>query len=107
FAKTARLYTDVLALAVGKFRKVTLTNTAYNSSFYSPEGQNIALPDDIDALINNSVSYMADYLQLPFPYDKLDFFAAPISTLAAMENVGLIALHSNQLPEAGSDKNDI
>ncbi|NRQ41464.1 ERAP1-like C-terminal domain-containing protein [Rheinheimera sp. YQF-2] len=107
FAKTARLYTDVLVLAVGKFRKVTLANTAYNSSFYSPEGQNVALPDDIDALINNSVSYMADYLKLPFPYDKLDFFVAPISTLAAMENVGLIALHSNQLPEAGSGKNDI
>jgi hypothetical protein len=107
FAKTTRLYSDVLALAVGKFKKVTLTNTAYNSSFYSPEGQNVTLPDDIDALINNSVSYMADYLQLPFPYDKLDFFVAPISTLAAMENVGLIALHSNQLPDASSSKNDV
>lgn len=107
FAKTDKLYSDVLVLAVGDFKKTTLANTSYRSSFYSPQELSVTLPDDIEELINNSVNYIEDYLQFPFPYDKLDFFVAPISTLAAMENVGLIALHSNQLPDANSSKNDV
>lgn len=107
FATTEELYADVLVLAVGDFKKTTLANTRYRSSFYSPKQLSITLPDDIEELINNSVNYIADYLQSPFPYDKLDFFVAPISTLAAMENVGLIALHANQLPDANSSKNDL
>lgn len=107
FAKTTRQNTDVLALAVGKFDSLTLSKTSLKSTFYFPAGLTLSLPENTDELINNSIQYIAEYLDKPFPYKKLDFFVAPISTLAAMENVGLVALNPNQIPEDVSDSREI
>ncbi|MCW8090514.1 M1 family aminopeptidase [Alteromonas ponticola] len=100
FASTAKINTDVLALAVGNFNSQTLTETSLKSQIYSPVGLEVEVPESLGLLVKQSVSYMRDYLGTPFPYDKLDFLLTPLGTLAAMENVGLIALNTNQLPHA-------
>ena len=99
FAKTAIQSTDVLALAVGNFGAASLNSTTLNSSFYYPKGLDVKVPEETSAIVNETISFIEQYLDKPFPYDKLDFFVAPIDSLAAMENIGLIALHLNQLPD--------
>jgi len=104
FASTPQINTDVLALAVGNFANTTLPTTALKSQVYSPIDIPLNTPAGLGLLVNQTVEYMSDYLDTPFPYDKLDFFVSPLGTLAAMENVGLIALNTNQIP--GTDSSD-
>ncbi|CAM3947893.1 M1 family metallopeptidase [Pseudoalteromonas byunsanensis] len=103
FAPSHKIYSDVLALAVGEFHSVKLKGTPNNSVVYAPKTITLNLPDDMSELVSNTVRFMEDYLDYPFPYSKLDFFVAPIDGLAAMENVGLIALNSHQIPEQDAD----
>lgn len=104
FAPTPRMNTDVLSLAVGNFNATPLTDSIFNSNVYSLSDNAPTLPADMPALINHTIRFMQDYLNAPFPYHKLDFFVAPLGTIAAMENTGLVALNSNQLP--GSTPSD-
>lgn len=103
FAPSHKIYTDVLALAVGEFHSVALKGTALNSFVHAPKSIALNLPEDMNELVSGTVQFMEDYLQYPFPYSKLDFFVAPIDGLAAMENVGLIALNSHQIPAQDAD----
>ncbi|WP_105168687.1 M1 family metallopeptidase [Pseudoalteromonas sp. T1lg23B] len=103
FAPSHKIYSDVLALAVGEFHSVALKGTPYNSVVYAPKTIVLNLPDDMSELVSNTVRFMEDYLDYPFPYSKLDFFVTPIDGLAAMENVGLIALNSHQIPKSDAD----
>ncbi|BBN82113.1 aminopeptidase N [Pseudoalteromonas sp. A25] len=103
FAPSHKIYTDVLALAVGEFHSVELKDTPFNSVVYAPKNTALNLPTDMSELVSNTITFMERYLQYPFPYSKLDFFVAPINGLAAMENVGLIALNNHQIPELDAD----
>lgn len=99
FAPTPLMNTDVLALAIGRFIAHPLPETGVNSTLYSLANARLTVPDDLEKLISYTVEFMQDYLDSPFPYSKLDIVVAPLGTLAAMENVGLIALNTNQLPD--------
>lgn len=107
FAPTPQINTDVLVLAVGNFTSTTLPSTTLKSQVYSLIDMHPNIPEGLDLLINQTVEYMSDYLDRPFPYDKLDFFVSPLGTLAAMENVGLIALNTNQIPDTDSIDYDV
>lgn len=107
FEKTAKIPSDVLAIAVGTFDKNVLEGTQYKSTFFSPKNLNYSFHEDLSALLNHSIAYLSNYLQSPFPYDKLDFFVAPFESSAAMENVGLIALSPNQIPHIGASDADM
>ena len=106
FTKTEKMYSDVLALAVGEFDENVLQKTALNSTIYAPKGLVYSINDDMSALINNSVNYISDYLKYPLSYDKLDFFISP-SGGAAMENVGLITLNPSELPPNNPSSSDL
>lgn len=107
FEKTTKIPTDVLAIAVGVFDKKRLAGTRYNTTLFSPKGLIYAYHEEIPTLINNTITYLSDYLAQPFPYDKLDFFIAPFESSAAMENVGLIALSPKEIPELGASDDDM
>ena len=107
FEKTPRINTDVLALGVGEFSTVSLENTQLNTKVYFPKSENVELPSYMGLLVDETVERISEYLNSPFPYEKLDFFFAPISTFAAMENVGLVSINSNLLPGPESDGYDV
>ncbi|WP_171045691.1 M1 family aminopeptidase [Pseudoalteromonas rubra] len=98
FAPTPKINTDVLALAVGEFNATELKGAGVPATAYMPKNVRQSVPAELGTLIHQSISYLSEYLDSPFPYDRLDFFIAPIGTLAGMENVSLIALNTNQLP---------
>ena len=99
FAPTPTINTDVLALAVGQFQAHPLQATSVPSTVYLADSQPMVAGEHLKNLLDQSIQYMSEYLNVAFPYDRLDFFVAPIGTLAAMENVSLIALNRNQLPD--------
>ncbi|MCO7190149.1 MULTISPECIES: M1 family aminopeptidase [unclassified Pseudoalteromonas] len=98
FAPTSKINTDVLALAVGEFNATELGGAGVPATAYMPKNVRQSVPAELGTLIHQSINYLSEHLDAPFPYDRLDFFIAPIGTLAGMENVSLIALNTNQLP---------
>ncbi|MCG7563645.1 M1 family aminopeptidase [Pseudoalteromonas sp. McH1-42] len=107
FAPTPKINTDVLALAVGVFEAIPLRDAGVETTVYMPQSERQHVPAELGTLINQTIRYLSDYLDSPFPYDRLDFFIAPIGTLAGMENVSLIALNSNQLPAPDASQGDL
>ncbi|WP_462173237.1 M1 family aminopeptidase [Pseudoalteromonas xiamenensis] len=99
FKATAKLNTDVLALAVGEFKSTAFNETQLKSKVFNPVDSDVSVPAYFSDVLNHAVSGIEGYLKSPFPFDKLDFFVAPIETLAGMENVGLVALNPNQFPD--------
>lgn len=107
FASTPKINTDVLALAVGEFNATELKGAGVPATAYMPKNVRQSVPAELGTLIHQSISYLSDYLDSPFPYSRLDFFIAPIGTLAGMENVSLIALNTNQLPGADASQGEL
>ncbi|MCF6442888.1 hypothetical protein L1077_26035 [Pseudoalteromonas luteoviolacea] len=98
FNKTPKMNTDILALAVGQFAQQKLTKSNLNAMVYSPVSHKAMLPPYFDKVVVDSVSFIEDYLQSPFPFQRLDFVIGNFGGIAAMENLGLVALNENQVP---------
>ncbi|WMN60665.1 hypothetical protein NI389_04970 [Pseudoalteromonas xiamenensis] len=99
FKPTPKLNTDVLAVAVGEFKFTEFNETQLKSRVFSPVDRDVSVPVVFTDVLNRTVAGIEGYLKSPFPFEKLDFFVAPIETLSGMENVGLVALNPNQFPD--------
>ncbi|MCG7548080.1 M1 family aminopeptidase [Pseudoalteromonas sp. Of7M-16] len=99
FSTTPRMNTDILTLAVGKFETHTFSDTRFNTKVYSPADNQISLPDYFSSTIEGSLSFIELYLAKPFPFKRLDFVIGNFGSVAAMENLGLISLNENQIPQ--------
>eukprot|EP01093_Parvamoeba_rugata_P011112 TRINITY_DN3041_c0_g1_i1.p1 TRINITY_DN3041_c0_g1~~TRINITY_DN3041_c0_g1_i1.p1 ORF type:complete len:439 (-),score=83.95 TRINITY_DN3041_c0_g1_i1:256-1572(-) len=84
-----------------------MEETRHKSTLFSPQGLQYQYHEELPSLIDNTIDFLSNYLDKPFPYDKLDFFIAPFDSFAAMENVGLIALSPKEIPSAGASSYDM
>jgi alanyl aminopeptidase len=89
FTDTKPLYTDVLALAVGKFDAVDIPNMPVPAKLYVAKGK---LPQSSFVLEHSAKLFaeVASFFDIKYAYDKLDFVIVPHFAGAAMENAGLM-----------------
>jgi alanyl aminopeptidase len=89
FADTKPLYTDVLALGVGKFDSVDIPNMPVPAKLYVAKGK---LPQSRFVLEHSAKLFgeVTSFFGIKYPYDKLDFVIVPHYAGAAMENAGLM-----------------
>ncbi|MBQ4837213.1 M1 family aminopeptidase [Pseudoalteromonas luteoviolacea] len=99
FSTTPLMNTDILTLAVGKFKTQAFPDTRLNTKVYSPAGNQVSLPDYFSSTIEGALSFLEQYLAKPFPFKRLDFVIGNFGSVAAMENLGLISLNENQIPQ--------
>ncbi|KZN54377.1 hypothetical protein N474_01300 [Pseudoalteromonas luteoviolacea CPMOR-2] len=98
FRATPMTNTDILSFAIGKFETRHLYPSRYQSKVYSPQGLDVVLPEYFDRLVDASILSIEQYLDTPFPFNKLDFVIGNYGSVAAMENLGLVSLNVNQVP---------
>ncbi|NQZ10606.1 MAG: M1 family metallopeptidase [Algicola sp.] len=89
FVDTKPLYTDVLALGVGKFDSVDIPDMPVPAKLYVAKGK---LPQSRFILKHSAKLFaqVASFFNIKYPYDKLDFVIVPHYAGAAMENAGLM-----------------
>ncbi|NCP64570.1 MAG: M1 family metallopeptidase [Paraglaciecola sp.] len=95
FAATAKIPSDVLAFAVGKFEAHPIPGMPLPAHFYTVPGHG-GQPDRSAALIAPIFNYIAGYFNQPYAYQKLDFLLLPKFDFAGMENAGLIVLNADE-----------
>lgn len=91
FAETEKIPADVLALSVGKFDSINVDGLPMPSTFYTLPGK-LEQAKDAIAMIKPLYQDLANYINIPLPYKKMDFLVVPEFESAGMENVGLIYL---------------
>ena len=91
FTESEKIPSDVLAFAIGQFESVEIEGLPMPSTFYTLPGK-MAQAQDAIAMIKPLYEDLAHYLDIPLPYQKMDFLAVPEFANAGMENVGLIYL---------------
>jgi cytosol alanyl aminopeptidase len=94
FATTAKIPSDVLAFAVGKFEAYPISGMPVPATLYTVPGHG-GQPERSAALIAPLFNYIAGYFNQPYAYPKLDFLLLPKFDFAGMENAGLIVLNSD------------
>ncbi|OCQ23646.1 hypothetical protein A7985_06810 [Pseudoalteromonas luteoviolacea] len=99
FKATPRLNTDILSLAIGQFNATPLDTGHLKSKVYVPKRIPITLPTYFNQIVNASISHIETYLDAPFPFKKLDFIVGNYGSVAAMENLGLVSINYNQIPD--------
>ncbi|MCF2860026.1 hypothetical protein L1286_21315 [Pseudoalteromonas sp. SMS1] len=99
FKATPRVNTDILSLAIGQFNIKPLGTSRFKSKVYVPKGLPITLPTYFNQIVNASISHIEKYLDSPFPFKKLDFIIGNYGSVAAMENLGLVSINYNQIPD--------
>ncbi|KZW98233.1 hypothetical protein JL49_24605 [Pseudoalteromonas luteoviolacea] len=102
FKATPRINTDILALAIGQFNIKPLGTSRFKSKVYVPKSIPVTLPTYFNQIVNDSVSHIEEYLDSPFPFKKLDFIVGNYGSVAAMENLGLVSINYNQIPDPGA-----
>ncbi|KZN68194.1 hypothetical protein N473_07155 [Pseudoalteromonas luteoviolacea CPMOR-1] len=102
FTKTPNMNTDILALALGQFAEYNVANTRLKTKVFSPESAQIKLPPYFKDVVNDSLVFIEDYLQSPYPFSRLDFVVGNFGAVAAMENLGLVSLNENQIPDSNA-----
>jgi aminopeptidase N len=94
FAATAKIPSDVLAFAIGKFETHPIPGMPIPAHFYTVPGHG-SQPERSAALIAPLFNYIAGYFNQPYAYQKLDFLLLPKFDFAGMENAGLIVLNTD------------
>ncbi|AOT07686.1 M1 family aminopeptidase [Pseudoalteromonas luteoviolacea] len=98
FAKTPKMNTDILALALGQFAEYDVAKSRLNTKVFSPKKSQVKVPAYFKEVVDGSLTFIEDYLNSPFPFERLDFVVGNFGSVAAMENLGLVALNENQVP---------
>ncbi len=103
FATTKPLPTYLLALLVGELRMTSGTRVTANSVSHTAPVRAIGLAGDsvpLRPVLQPTVeltSALADYVGLPYPFEKLDVVAAPDFAGSGMENPGAVFYRESDL----------
>lgn len=100
FEPTKPISTYLFAFAAGKFKVVTKTinNRTYNAYHRETDKEKVDrnLPILFD-LHDKSLSWLEEYTQIEYPFDKLDFILIPGFQYGGMEHAGAIFYSDSRL----------
>jgi aminopeptidase N len=91
FTETKPLSTYLIAFAAGPWQKATSTVNGRPISVYLRKSRfNEADTDTLLALSHRAVTWMEQYFDRPYPFEKIDFLLAPAFPFGGMEHPGAI-----------------
>ncbi|WP_409415381.1 M1 family metallopeptidase [Flavobacterium sp. PS2] len=101
FGKSDKMSTYLFSFVAGQFKKVT-ENPGGNRSMTMLYRENNpdkikASTDTIFNLHQQSLGFLEQYTQYPFPFQKLDFASIPVFQYGGMEHVGAIQYKESSL----------
>ncbi|MFT2007674.1 M1 family metallopeptidase [Pontibacter sp. 13R65] len=85
--------TYLFAFAAGKFDKIQRQVKGQTMQFLHRETDEAKIDQSIDPIFKlhgNALKFMAEYTQIPYPFQKFDFVAIPDFQYNGMEHVGAI-----------------
>ncbi|MEA9413950.1 M1 family aminopeptidase [Flavobacterium sp. PL02] len=101
FGKSDKMSTYLFSFVAGQFKKVTENpggNRAMTMLYRENNPDKIkASTDTIFNLHQQSLGFLEQYTQYPFPFQKLDFASIPVFQYGGMEHVGAIQYKESSL----------
>jgi len=100
FEQTKPISSYLLAFAAGKFFKSSRSVAGRNMTMYYRETDSIKVKnnqDEVFALHGKSISWLEDYTNIQYPFDKFDFVLIPSFQYGGMEHPGSIFYNESSL----------
>lgn len=92
--------TYLFSFAAGEFQEINRTVDGRTMRFLHRETDKSKLEQSLDPIFNihgESLAFMEDYTQIPYPFQKFDFIAIPDFQYGGMEHVGAIDYKASTL----------
>jgi aminopeptidase N len=92
--------TYLFSFAAGKFTPVAREAAGRTMHFYHRETDPRKIQESMDPIFRlhqEALAFMADYTQIPYPFQKFDFVAIPDFQYNGMEHVGAIQYRASSL----------
>lgn len=93
FATSDTIPTYLFSFAAGKFSHVQRNMEGVNMHFYHRETDAEKIRESMDPIFQihrDALTFLEDYTQIPYPFQKFDFVAIPDFQYGGMEHVGAI-----------------
>ncbi|GEO05015.1 aminopeptidase N [Adhaeribacter aerolatus] len=93
FGTTDTISTYLFSFAAGKFRHLSQTQNGRPMHFYHRETDQQKIAESLNPIFklhHDALTFLTDYTQLPYPFQKFDFVAIPDFQYNGMEHVGAI-----------------
>lgn len=100
FATTDLMSTYLFSFVAGKFSEITKNLGKFDMRFLYRENNPEKIEESINKIFQlhqNSISYLENYTQIKFPFQKMDFAAIPPFQYGGMEHVGAIQYRESSL----------
>ena len=100
FAPTARISTYLFSFVAGKFNAVEQKPAGWPMRFFHRETDTTKIRLSMEPVFGihaDALTFLEDYTQLKYPFDKFDFAAIPDFQYGGMEHVGAIQYRSSSL----------
>ena len=100
FATSDLMSTYLFSFVAGNFSEITKNPGKFDMRFLYRENNPEKIEESINKIFElhqNSLSYLEDYTQLKFPFQKMDFATIPPFQYGGMEHVGAIQYRESSL----------
>ncbi|TPE46320.1 M1 family metallopeptidase [Pontibacter mangrovi] len=100
FAPSDTIPTYLFSFAAGKFKHVQRDMKGTSMNFYHRETDPAKIRESIDPIFqlhSDALTFLEDYTQIPYPFQKFDFVAIPDFQYGGMEHVGAIQYKASTL----------
>ncbi|MDP5092087.1 MAG: peptidase M1, partial [Polaribacter sp.] len=100
FATTDLMSTYLFSFVAGNFSEITKNPGKFDMRFLYRENNAEKIEESVDKIFElhqNSLSYLENYTQVKFPFQKMDFATIPPFQYGGMEHVGAIQYRESSL----------
>ncbi|WP_068836509.1 M1 family metallopeptidase [Pontibacter akesuensis] len=100
FATSDTIPTYLFSFAAGEFKHLQRDMKGTTMHFYHRETDTSKIKESLDPIFNihqEALTFLEDYTQIPYPFQKFDFVAIPDFQYGGMEHVGAIQYKASSL----------
>lgn len=100
FATSDTIPTYLFSFAAGKFKHVQRDMKGRTMNFYHRETDTAKIRESMNPIFqlhSDALTFLEDYTQIPYPFQKFDFVAIPDFQYGGMEHVGAIQYKASTL----------
>jgi aminopeptidase N len=100
FKPSDKISTYLFSFAAGKFKSLNNKAGKYNAEFLYRETDPVKIKMSLDSIFKghaDAVKFLADWTNIPYPFQKLGFVAIPDFQFGGMEHVGAVQYKSSTL----------
>lgn len=100
FGKTDLMSTYLFSFVAGKFKEETKNPGAFNMRFLYRENNTEKITESVSEIFNihqKSITFLENYTNVKFPFQKMDFASIPPFQYGGMEHVGAIQYRASSL----------